>query len=106
MSNIASTGLGVMAGRALDRTFFGGGSAAPAPEEIGTDAPQSFDAPSPYSAAPEEFSDSVCAREALEFKKCMDRTQSDVASCQWNIDILAACQRQQQDLAMARPGGF
>lgn len=99
MANVASTGLGVMAGRAMDRALFGGGAAAPAPEEVPADGTQAFDAaPSPYSVAPEEqLSDSTCAREALEFKKCMERSQSDIGACQWNIDILAACQRRQQE---------
>lgn len=106
MGNVASTGLGVMAGRAMDRALFGGGSAAAPAEDIPADSAQACEnAPSPYSAAPEEqISESACAREALEFKKCMERSQSDVASCQWNIDILAACQRQQQELGFADAG--
>lgn len=103
MANVASTGLGVMAGRAMDRTFFGGGSQPPA-EELPQEgaAPQAFD--SEFAAPSEEITPSVCAREALEFKKCMERTGSDVASCQWNLDILAACQQQQPQSGFADAG--
>lgn len=106
MSNVASTGLGVMAGRALDRTFFGGSGAAAAP---------AGEAPAPVPEGSYEFAaaegaepvpDSVCAREALEFKKCMQRTGSNVGECQWNFDLLSSCQRQQHDLGFAEAGRF
>lgn len=60
-----------------------------------------------FSAAPpmpEEQQLSVCAREVLEFKKCMDKSGSDIASCQWNLDVLAACQQQQQQSGFADAG--
>ncbi|CAN8073181.1 unnamed protein product [Agarophyton chilense] len=98
MANVASTGLGVMAGRAMDRTFFGGSGSASEPisEPINAVDPAS----SEYSTE-EPLPDTVCAREMLEFKKCMERNGSDIGACQWNIDILSACQRQQQDLGFA-----
>ena len=90
MANVASTGLGVMAGRAMDRAFFGGsGESAPPAEAVATDQP--------YEYADESVPETVCAREAMEFQKCMQRTSSNVTECQWNIDILAACQRQHQE---------
>lgn len=103
MANVASTGLGVMAGRAMDRAFFGGGSAQAAPEDL---PPQEYQEPSynEYAANDQEISPSVCAREALEFKKCMEKTSSDVAGCQWNFDVLAACQQQQQQTGFADAG--
>lgn len=100
MANVASTGLGVMAGRAMDRAFFGGGSAAPAeelPPQHSTDSYDSWE-------AKDQIPESICSREALEFKKCMERTSSDVASCQWNLDILAACQRQSHETGFADAG--
>ena len=102
MANVASTGLGVMAGRAMDRAFFGGGAAAAPPAE-GAEAPAP-DAAWDYDAQSqtEQIPDSVCAREALEFKKCMERTGSNVGECQWNFDLLASCQRQQQEEAAPR----
>lgn len=100
MANVASTGLGVMAGRAMDRAFFGGGS-APAPEH----APEAESPAAPYEFAPDEqLPDTVCAREISEFKKCIERNGSDISACQWNIDILAACQRQQEELGFASAG--
>lgn len=103
MANVASTGLGVMAGRAMDRAFFGGGSAQAAPEEV---PPQEYEEPTynEYAANGQEITPSVCAREALEFKKCMEKTSSDVAACQWNLDVLAACQQQQQQTGFADAG--
>lgn len=106
MANVASTGLGVAAGRAIDRTLFGGGGSgpAPSPEEVGAEGAPAYGA-SEFAAGPEDhIEDSVCAREALEFKKCMERSSNDVASCQWNIDILAACQQQQAQLGFADAG--
>lgn len=105
MANVASTGLGVMAGRAMDRTFFGGGSAPPAEAAPVDEAPADYSSEYAIRDSP-EVSQSVCAREALEFKKCMERTSSDVASCQWNLDILAACQQQQQQTGFADAGRF
>lgn len=104
MANVASTGLGVMAGRAMDRAFFGGGSSA-APEQGAEALPPAMDDAQGYDSSPAEMiEESVCAREALEFKKCMERNSSNVAACQWNIDILAACQQQQQQLGFADAG--
>lgn len=104
MANVAATGLGVAAGRAIDRTLFGGSSDAPPPEEIGAEGAPAYGA-SEFSAAPDEMiEESVCAREAQEFKKCMERSSNNVASCQWNIDILAACQQQQAQLGFADAG--
>lgn len=105
MSNVAATGLGVAAGRAIDRAIFGGGSgAAPAPEELGAENSPAYDT-SEFAAGPNEMvEESVCAREALEFKKCLERSSNDVASCQWNIDVLAACQQQQAQLGFADAG--
>lgn len=106
MSNVASTGLGVMAGRALDRTFFGGGSGGgsePAPAE-GSEyemAPDAYGADS--FEAPDE---AVCAREVLEFKKCLQRTGTDMQACQWNYDILLACQKNQAQTGFADAGRF
>lgn len=105
MANVASTGLGVMAGRAMDRAFFGGPGGQPAPEEAEQPL-ESVPSPEFSSLGEEQVSDSVCAREALEFKKCMERTSSDIAACQWNIDILAACQRHQQETGFADAGRF
>lgn len=101
MANVASTGLGVMAGRAMDRTFFGGGN-APAPEE---ELPPQ-DSNNEFAVNSDEIPPSVCAREAIEFKKCMDRTASDVTACQWNLDILAACQQQEKQTGFAEAGRF
>lgn len=103
MANVAATGLGVAAGRAIDRTLFGGSGAAPPPEEIGAEGASAYDAPE-FVAPDEMIEESVCAREALEFKKCMERSSNNVASCQWNIDILAACQQQQAQLGFADAG--
>lgn len=109
MANVASTGLGVMAGRAMDRTFFGGSSSAAPAEGDSEAAPaqyEEYQVAADQGLADPSLSDSVCAREVMEFKKCMERTSSDVTACQWNIDILAACQRQQQDLGFANAGRF
>lgn len=96
MANIASTGLGVMAGRAMDRAFFGGASSAPQEYESDNAAP-TYESSEGYSVQPTELiEESVCAREAMEFKKCMERSSNSVSACQWNIDVLAACQQQQQ----------
>lgn len=105
MANVASTGLGVAAGRAIDRAIFGGGSgAAPPPEELDGQSAPAYGG-SEFAAGPDNHvEESVCAREALEFKKCMERNSSDVAACQWNIDILAACQQQQAQLGFADAG--
>ncbi|KAI0563031.1 hypothetical protein FGB62_47g016 [Gracilaria domingensis] len=101
MASVASTGLGVMAGRAMDRALFGGSGSAPEPVA----EPMSAASPAPYEySAEEQLPETVCAREVLEFKKCMERSGSDVAACQWNIDVLAACQRQQQELGFADAG--
>lgn len=106
MSNIASTGLGVMAGRAMDRTFFGGGSSAPQEYE-GENVAPTYESSEGYSVQPAEMiEESVCTREAMEFKKCMERNTNSVSACQWNIDILAACQQQQQQLGFADAGRF
>lgn len=105
MANIASTAVGVTAGRALDRAIFGGGSsnnaAAPVEEEA---VPPSYGDEYSLNSNAEEIPASVCAREALEFKKCMDRTASDVQACQWNLDILAACQQQERQTGFADAG--
>lgn len=92
MSNIASTAAGVAIGRGIDRALFGGGSgSAPMPEEIPADEPNAF---SEFSDDQGQIPDAVCSREVLEFKKCLDRTNHQVAECQWNLEILTACQQQ------------
>ena len=98
MANVASTGLGVMAGRAMDRAIFGG-SASAAPEA--EPAAAYDDTHTAGELAAEDLSDSVCQREIMEFRKCMQANGSNVAACQWNIDILAACQRQQEAVGFA-----
>lgn len=99
MANVASTGLGVMAGRAMDRAFFGGGGGSqPIDEAPPAEAPDSSYS-SEYMLNGDEISPSVCAQEALEFKKCMEKNSSDLSSCKWNLDILAACQQQQEQSA-------
>lgn len=109
MANVASTGMGVMAGRAMDRAFFGGGSSSPQEYE-GEDVAPTYESSEGYSVQPGEMiEENVCAREAMEFKKCMERSSNSVSACQWNIDILAACQRQQQEqqqLGFADAGRF
>lgn len=97
MANVASTGLGVMAGRAMDRAFFGGsGSAAEAAEHDAAPT-DSASYSSEYSLQPDEITPSICAREALEFKKCMEENASSIGACQWNLNILAACQQREQE---------
>lgn len=111
MANVASTGLGVMAGRAMDRAFFGGsGSSAEPVEEAPAGVSSSDDSISyskDYTLDSDETALSVCAREALEFKKCMDQNSSNVGSCQWNLNLLAACQqREEEQRGFADAGRF
>lgn len=94
MSNVASTGLGVMAGRAMDRAFFGGGDRAPQEVPEGYDEQQ-------QQQQQEYVEPSVCAREVEEFKKCLERTGTDMQACKWNLDILTACQQQYQQNGFA-----
>lgn len=98
MANVASTGLGVMAGRAMDRAFFGGGGAEGHPETVPADDGSAVDpyATETFSYEAEEVDPSVCAREVLEFKKCLQRTNTDMQACQWNYDVLLACQKSDQ----------
>lgn len=103
MANVASTGMGVMAGRAMDRAFFGGGNRE-APVEGDEAGAEEY-----YAAGIEdgEIDQGVCSREILEFKKCLERTGTDMTECKWNLDILTACQQQQQQqLGFADAGRF
>mmetsp|Transcript_17026 Transcript_17026/g.35356 ORF Transcript_17026/g.35356 Transcript_17026/m.35356 type:complete len:232 (+) Transcript_17026:2167-2862(+) len=91
MANVASTAAGVVAGRAIDRAFFGGGSSS-APAEPATPAPQqplpSTDAG--YNATPAQGS---CGFELAEFQKCLGANNNDGSLCQWNYDQLLNCQK-------------
>ncbi len=103
MANVASTAAGVAAGRAIDRAFFGGGGgAAPAPAE-GEYAAAPID---DYGTTDTQIDEGVCAREIFEFKKCLERTGSDITACQWNMDILTQCQQQQASAGFAEAGRF
>lgn len=102
MANIASTAAGVAIGRGLDRALFGGGSAggaaeAPDVDNLGpTDNVDIGDSSYSSYATEAPIPDSICSREVLEFKKCLDRSNHHISECQWNLDLLQACQAQAQ----------
>lgn len=86
-----------MAGRAMDRAFFGGGGSSGEPIES-EPVPADSDAYSKdYALQSDEITPSICAREALEFKKCMEDNASNIGACQWNLNLLAACQQKEQE---------
>lgn len=87
--------MGVMAGRALDRAFFGSGGAPAADAIEGDGSPdQGYYGMQEQDAQIEQ---GVCAREVLEFQKCLERTGTNMDACKWNMDLLTACQRQFED---------
>jgi len=107
MANVASTGLGVAAGRAIDRTLFGGGGGGGGQEAMGEEVP--LEGSSEYfddSNNMPEMTDEMCSREVSEFKKCLARTGTDMQACKWNLDILMACQQQQTSTGFADAGRF
>lgn len=106
MANVASTGLGVAAGRAIDRTLFGGGGGGGGQETMHEEVP--LEAGSEYldDSNKPEMTDEMCSREVSEFKKCLARTGTDMQACKWNLDILMACQQQQASTGFADAGRF
>lgn len=103
MANVASTGLGVAVGRGIDRALFGGGSGDSAQAPAGGEYAAPMD---DYGAGDTQIDEGVCAREIFEFKKCLERTGSDITACKWNMDILTQCQEQQASLGFAEAGRF
>lgn len=103
MANVASTGLGVAAGRAIDRTLFGGGGGH---EAAGEDVPLESGSEFYDDGDMPEMTDEMCSREVSEFKKCLARTGTDMQACKWNLDILMACQQQQASTGFADAGRF
>ncbi|KAA8499446.1 Coiled-coil-helix-coiled-coil-helix domain-containing protein 10, mitochondrial [Porphyridium purpureum] len=95
-ANATSTALGVAAGRAIDRTFFGGGS-APAAEGDTQDAEEA--APQQYASAgaPKAANGGACSFESSEFSKCLET--SDASACQWYFDLLSQCQQNAKENA-------
>lgn len=107
MSSMASTAGGVFLARAADRAIFGSGGgaaeAADAPEAAGGyDA--GFDGG--FAQEAQGGASSVCVREVEEFRKCLERSGSDMGACQWNLDLFTECQRKQAELSASTGGGF
>lgn len=99
MANIASTAAGVAIGRGIDRALFGGGGSGAAATEASPDDHLETSASAQQSssfAADGAIPESVCSREILEFRKCLDRSNHQLSECQWNLDLLKACQEQAQ----------
>lgn len=87
-----------MAGRAMDRAFFGGGGSSAEPAEQEAPPTEDYTArANDYTLQSDDVTPSICAREALEFKKCMEENSSSIGACQWNLNILAACQQREQE---------
>uniref|UniRef100_A0A7S1ERF7 CHCH domain-containing protein n=1 Tax=Timspurckia oligopyrenoides TaxID=708627 RepID=A0A7S1ERF7_9RHOD len=94
-ANVASTATGVVVGRAIDRTFFGGGNHAPAeeqsaaPSENYTPAQSMMDS---QNTATESIG-GACSFELDNFRQCLKDNNNDTVACQFNYDMLTECQK-------------